>query len=206
MRIDHVLFGAADLEAAGDRLEAEFGLPSVPGGRHRDWGTGNRIAPLGSFYLELIGVLDQEVAAGNFLGRYLHEQVADRDRLVGWCLATDVQTTADRLSLEVTPSSRTLPDGRSIDWRLAGLSEAIESRYLPFFIQWDVPGELHPGRMSVRPRIEVTDSPVVEVAGDAAQLSSWLGGTLPDWVVIVDGTTGIQALRIPTSSGEIVLR
>lgn len=207
MRIDHVLFGTADLEEAGRRLEAEFGLPSVPGGRHHGWGTGNRIVPLGSFYLEVIGIIDPEEASGNFLGRYLQDQVARGDRLVGWCLGTDdIATIGDRLGVEVIPGSRALPDGASIRWRLGGLKEAIESRYLPFFIEWDLPEELHPGRMDVRARVEVIESPVLEVAGDAARLSSWLGGTVPDWVVMVDGAPGVQALRIPTSSGEIVVR
>ena len=207
MRIDHVLFGTADLEEAGRRLEAEFRLPSVPGGRHHGWGTGNRIVPLGSFYLEVIGILDAEEASGNFLGRYLQDQVAKGDRLVGWCLGTDdIATTGDRLGLEVIPGSRVLPDGASIRWRLGGLREAIESRYLPFFIEWDVPQELHPGRMEARPRVEVIGSPILEVAGDAARLSSWLGGTVPDGVVMVDGAPGVKTLKIPTSSGEIVVR
>ncbi len=207
MRIDHVLFGSLDLEAAGRRLEAEFGLPSVPGGRHSGWGTGNRIVPLGSFYLEVIGILDPKEASGNFLGRYLQDQVAKGDRLVGWCLAADdIEATGDRLGLEVTQGSRTLPDGGSVSWRLGGLREAVESRYLPFFIQWDVPQELHPGRMDVRSGVEVIDSPVVEVAGDAAELGAWLGGALPDWVGMIAGAPGLRAVRIPTSSGEIVVR
>jgi hypothetical protein len=59
--------------------------------------------------------------------------------------------------------------------------------------------------MEVRPPVEVIGSPILEVAGDAARLSSWLGGTVPDGVVMVDGAPGVKMLKIPISSGEIVV-
>src|SRR5687767_15772991 len=44
-------------------FEARHGLASVDGGRHRDFGTANRIIPLGSTYLELVAVVDPGAAA-----------------------------------------------------------------------------------------------------------------------------------------------
>ena len=58
MELDHVLIACTDLEAAAREVEARIGLASVEGGRHRDWGTANRIVPLGSSYLELVAVVD----------------------------------------------------------------------------------------------------------------------------------------------------
>jgi len=34
MRLDHVIYGTADLDAAQRRIEAELGLEVLPGGRH----------------------------------------------------------------------------------------------------------------------------------------------------------------------------
>ena len=48
MELDHVLIAVTDLEAAAREFEARHGLSSVEGGRHRDWGTANRIVPLGT--------------------------------------------------------------------------------------------------------------------------------------------------------------
>ncbi|HEY8867476.1 MAG TPA: VOC family protein, partial [Solirubrobacteraceae bacterium] len=79
MRIDHVLIGARDLPAAADRLRDEHGLASVDGGVHPEWGTGNRIFPLGDDYVELIGIVDEETAARSLLGSWLREQLADGD-------------------------------------------------------------------------------------------------------------------------------
>ena len=59
MELDHVLIACTDLDAAAREFEARVGLSSVEGGRHRDWGTANRIVPLGSSYLELVTVVDQ---------------------------------------------------------------------------------------------------------------------------------------------------
>ena len=44
-------------------LAADFGLPSVEGGRHPGWGTANRIVPLGDTYIELVTVVDDEAEA-----------------------------------------------------------------------------------------------------------------------------------------------
>jgi len=47
LQIDHVVYAVGDLDAAATRVREEFGLASVPGGVHPQWGTGNRIIPLG---------------------------------------------------------------------------------------------------------------------------------------------------------------
>ena len=50
MRIDHVIVAATDLGAAAARLEGEYGLHALGGGRHEGLGTHNRIVPLGGGY------------------------------------------------------------------------------------------------------------------------------------------------------------
>src|SRR3954449_12439249 len=69
VRIDHVIWATADLDAAAARLERDHGLRAAGGGVHDGMGTHNRILPLGGGYLELLAVRDPEEAAGSHLGR-----------------------------------------------------------------------------------------------------------------------------------------
>src|SRR3954449_10310922 len=71
MRIDHVIYATADLDAAAARVEAAIGVAARGGGRHDAIGTHNRIVPLGGGYVELLAVADAEEAAGSALGAAL---------------------------------------------------------------------------------------------------------------------------------------
>jgi len=50
MELDHVLIPLVDLSRAVTEFEGRYGLVTVEGGRHEDWGTANRIIPLGDSY------------------------------------------------------------------------------------------------------------------------------------------------------------
>jgi hypothetical protein len=200
--IDHVILGTSDLGRAADRLFTKFGLASAPGGTHPAWGTENRIVPLGRSYVEILGVIDQDTASRSFLGRNLQQRVAHGDKLFGWCLATqDIDEVAARLGVEVSSGSRELPDGETLRWRSAGLTEAMTSGYLPFFITWDVAAHLHPAAMNAPHRVEPGDIAAVTVGGDVPKLSRWLGAKrLPPWVNAVDGPAGLQAVTVAIRS------
>src|ERR671934_50133 len=62
MRIDHVIWKAADLDRGAARIAAEYGLRDDGGGRHVGIGTHNRVFPLGGGYLEVLAVADPEEA------------------------------------------------------------------------------------------------------------------------------------------------
>ncbi len=151
LRVDHVVRAVPDLDREGERLLASFGLASVAGGVHPGWGTANRIVPLGATYLELIAVADPGAAAASVFGRAVAERASDGGGWLALCLADDhLEATARRLSLEVRPGARTLPDGRTIRWRGAGLEDPRRTPDLPFFIAWGS-NDLHPGRTARRP-------------------------------------------------------
>jgi hypothetical protein len=171
LRIDHVLYAVSDLEAGGTRFEEDLGLESIPGGRHPIWGTANRIVQLGPDYLELIAVVDPDTAATSDFGRLV---MAAGEGLVGWAVATDdLDAIAGRLGLTIERGSRKRPDGVRLSWRLAGVEQALASGgKLPFFIQWEGPGELHPGGDHSAP----AGIQWVEVAADESELREWLGG------------------------------
>src|SRR5205085_5877472 len=62
VRIDHVIYAAADLAAATARVEAALGVAADPGGHHSGLGTHNAILPLGGGYLEVLAIDDLEVS------------------------------------------------------------------------------------------------------------------------------------------------
>jgi hypothetical protein len=202
-RIDHVVYAVRDLEVAARRCLEEHGLASIPGGRHPRWGTANRIVPLGETYLELLAVEDPSVAPA--LARSLLEATADGDRWYSICVADDaVEATAARLGLEVHAGARTRPDGAEVRWRGAGFDDPARPPWLPFFIAWDVPDELLPGRAEAPPHPSgAAGIEGVDVGGDPDTLRAWLGGSdLP--IAVVGDEPGIRAVRLVTDRGDVV--
>jgi hypothetical protein len=206
LRIDHIVLAVRDLDAAGTRIQKEVGLGSLPGGRHPGWGTGNRIVPLGHEYVELLAVVDPMEAESSPVGRWISNASRSGDRFVAWCVSTDeIERVAERLGLAVATGSRSLPDGRILRWRSAGLDRVAEHPDLPFFISWDGPPELHPGRARAQHRVEPNGIAWIEVASDHGRLHGWLGGEdVP--VRVVGGEPGVRAVGISTARSEIVLR
>ena len=186
MRIDHVIYGTHDLDAAAALIEAGLGLETVAGGRHEGHGTHNRIVPLGDGYLELLAIVNQEEDEASPLGAALLSHLGGRgDGLFAWAVEVpDVDPVAKRLGSEVIPIAR-----EGLTARLAGLQQSLERPWLPFFI-----GRDH----------EVADPGVgsdaggitwVEVACDREELDHRLGGDgLP--VRVVNGEPGVRAVGI----------
>ena len=199
--IDHVVLAVRDLDASAERLSEEHGLRFVPGGRHPRWGTANMIAPLGSDYVELLGVDDEDVGSKTVLGKKLLELSADGDRWFSVCLADDdIDATAARLGLTVRPGARTRLDGTEVRWRSAGIEDRGEDLWLPFFISWDVPPERHPGRAPAHHRVEVLGIASAEIAGDPDRMRVWLGGhDLP--IRVVTGPPALRSVSLRLAGG-----
>jgi hypothetical protein len=179
VRIDHVLWGTQDLDAASARMEAE-GLTVVPGGHHVGQGSGNRIVPLGNAYIELMAIDDPEEAAGSPIGRVLLERITG-EGWIGWAVAVDdLDAVAERLRTPVLTIER-----EGLFGRLTGVEQALRTPTLPFFIQGNArPGEGGTGGLDY-----------VEVAGDRERLHDWLGGAeLP--LRVVDGAPALRAVGI----------
>lgn len=205
--IDHVVRAVADLDAAAERLRAEHGLITRPGGVHPRWGTANMIAPLGRDYVELISVVDRSVAQETPLGRGLLDLTAGGDAWFAVCLADDrIEETAARLGLSPEPGARRRPDGREVAWVGAGIEDPRRTPDLPFFISWKVSADLHPGASPPAHPCGATGIAWVEVAGDSEVFAEWTDAAdLP--VRFLAGTApGLVAVGLEAASGEIVLR
>lgn len=155
--IDHVLLPVADLDRAVEEMRDRYGLEAAAGGRHPNLGTANRIVPLGRQYLELIAVADRDEAAGAAasLGRAVEASLTAGQPLLTWALRTqDLDALRRKLedagwSLPETWSGqRRRPDGVVLRWRTQDLVARGAITPLPFVIEWDIPDELHPGRVA----------------------------------------------------------
>jgi glyoxalase-like protein len=206
VEFDHAIYAVRDFEAAARRLWDDHGLAAVPGGRHAGWGTANWIVPLGSSYIELIGVENEEEASRSFLGQHLITVLGEGERFVGWVVAPDLFDEAvARAGLEVSEGSRVRPDGAMVRWRSAGVEVTMQDPSLPFFIEWLVPPELHPGQMEAAHRVQPFGISWVEVHGDESAVRSWLGDeSLP--VRVTPGAPALLAVGVDTDHGEVVLR
>jgi Glyoxalase-like domain len=193
VRIDHVIYAAADLEAAAARIESELGLMAGDGGRHEGLGTHNRIVPLGGGYLELLAVVDPEQAARSVVGRGLLGRLArGGDGLFSWVVAVDdIESVARRLGTAITTIRRA-----GFSARLTGLAQAMHEPFLPFFISRDR-GVPDPGSGG-----DAGGITWLELAGSAARLERWLGARLRLRVRVEDGPPAVLAVGI----GERELR
>jgi len=202
MELDHVLIPLADLSSAVTEFEGRYGLVSVEGGRHADWGTANRIVPLGDNYLELVAVVDPAEASQSAFGRWVANARAGQP--LGWAVRTeDLGAVAGRLGLSVGSGSRFAATGELLRWRIAGVERAMAEPWLPFFVEWAAGGRL-PGRLDVGHPAAATGIKRLIVAGEPKRLSSWLDGhRLP--VTLADGGSGVIGVVLSTRSGEIVV-
>ena len=204
LEIDHVLIAVADLEAAAWDIESRHGLSSVEGGRHPDWGTANRIIPLGESYLELVAVVDQAAAAGSAFGRWVAGADPPRGGPIGWAVRTnEIDGVARRLGLTIHAGSRVTASGDRLRWRSAGIERAAVEPSLPFFIEWE-PTAPFPGRAGVSHRGGPVEIARLVLDGDVARLVAWLGNDgLP--VEVRPGPPAVASLVLRGLSGEIVL-
>jgi hypothetical protein len=204
MRLDHVIYGARDLEEAAARLEQQHGLRFLRGGRHPG-GTVNSVAPLAPpQYVELLAVEVEEVV--DAVTRELEALLAGGRTLVGWGIVVDdIEAVAARVGRDIEPGSITAADGSTSSWRVVASDDSSQ----PFFIAYD--GDLDARRRRWQERVREAGNEgfggftFVEVGGDPERMRAWLGDArLP--VRFVSGRSGLHAVGIAGPTGEIVLR
>jgi hypothetical protein len=161
--------------------------------------------PLGDQYLELVAVVDEAAAARTGFGRGVLERASAGG---GWftlaVVADDLDAVATRLGLDIGSGSRTRPDGEVLRWRSAGLDDPRREPWMPFFLAWDVPDEMHPGRARAGHGVRAHGIAWVEAGGDAERLREWLGGEeLP--IRVIEGEPGLLRVGVGTPDREIVI-
>jgi len=190
-----------DLAAASAAFEARYGLTTVEGGRHPDWGTANRIVPLGATYVEIVAVVEDGQARKSTFGRWIQEDATNDGHLLGWAVRTEnLGDVARRLDLTTDSGSRRRADGTLLRWRYAGIAEAAADPSLPFFIEWD-PGSALPGRAATSPQPTIAK---VGLRGHPDKLSAWLGEhALP--IEIEPGRPALTSVTVTNRRGRKIV-
>jgi hypothetical protein len=212
MRLDHLSFAAGPdgLASTAQRIGGLLGKDFVDGGVHPRFGTRNMILPLaGGTYLEIVEVLDHPASDKAPFGQAVRARSALGGGWLGWVVAVDDITTVEaRLGRESAVGSRHRPDGTALRWKQIGVHGLIADPQLPFFIEWDVPADLHPST-GADPAYSLA---CLEIAGDPQRVSEWLGETVEapledvkvEWVA-PNGTPGVIAAQVQTPNGLVRL-
>ena len=190
--IDHLVIAVADPDDAAARLEETLGLAATGGGRHDALGTFNRLVWLGDSYVELLGVLDRDLAGRSWIGAPALEALDRGGGLATWAIATDA-LSADLAARRAGGSElgdpidgeRRRADGALVRWRLAA------PRHLgpgdpPFLIEHDAtaaewtPAERSARRALAHPlggpaRLAMLELPVDDVGRTSLRFSRAVG-------------------------------
>ncbi len=210
MQLDHLSYAAGPdgLAATALRLADLLGEKFVDGGIHPRFGTTNMILPLaGGHYLEVVEVLDHPASDKAHFGRAARALSQAGGGWLGWVVRVDdISTEEARLGRTAGDGNRHRPDGIELRWKQFGTSNLHADPQLPVFIQWQTPEHMHPS-WGASGDLALTS---VEIAGDVARVTDWLGSpagnVLGDVdVVWVDGGArqGLVAASF-TTAGRIV--
>jgi hypothetical protein len=163
---DHLLWGAADLDAAVAALAERTAVHAAAGGRHPDLGTRNALAALGrKRFLEVIAP-DPTLPPGALAGRLA---AMTTPRLIMWAARTRsaaetaARATAEGYRAAVVDGHRARPDGTVVRWTNVFVSDHGAGMLVPFFIEWH--GGSHPaddGPRGLRLRELRGETPEVE--------------------------------------------
>ncbi|CAN5309872.1 hypothetical protein BH09ACT12_BH09ACT12_18720 [soil metagenome] len=210
MRLDHLSYAAGPdgLAATAENIGALLGATFVDGGIHPRFGTVNRtLALAGGTYLEIVEALDHPASDKAPFGQAVKARSALGGGWLGWVVSTDdISIVEARLGRPAVTGNRHRPDGIELRWKQIGVNGTIADPQLPFFIQWDTPGDLHPSTGAD----EGLSLACLEIAGDPQRVSEWLGETVEapledvkvEWVA-PHGTPGILAAQVQTPTGLV---
>jgi hypothetical protein len=205
--VDHLVYAAADVDAASEALAERLGVRPAGGGSHVGLGTRNTLLALGEdVYLEVIGP-DPEQDFEHRPGRFSAEPL-----LRGWAVrapAIDATVAAARERGydpgDAEAQRRARPDGALLGWRLTapgrgGIGADDRARLVPFLIDWG--GSEHPSRGAP------TGCRLVELRGEHPEpeaVRSRLDALGVDLEVAVGADAALIA-TIETPRGRIELR
>ncbi|MGD7788731.1 VOC family protein [Propionibacteriaceae bacterium Y1700] len=209
MHVDHLSFAASPdgLSASAAQLSELLGEEFLDGGFHPRFGTRNMTLPLkGGKYVELVEVLDHPAADNVPFGQAVRARTEHGGGWLAWVLQTDDMAPLEqRLEREAVDGSRLLPDGRRLEWKQLGIKGLMADPQLPFFVHWEGDRELHPSAKESKISLVGLD-----IAGDPARVSDWIGGDVADVVSDLDvtwiapnGTPGILSATFDTPAGQV---
>jgi Glyoxalase-like domain len=174
MQLDHLSY-AAGPEGLADtawRLAELLGEKFVDGGVHPRFGTSNMILPLtDGQYLEVVEVLDHPASDKAPFGQAVRAKTRSGGGWLHWVVRVDDITAVEsRLGRKAVQGNRHRPDGVELRWRQIGLRALLTDPQLPFFVQWEMPDDLHPS-CGATGEVALTK---LEISGEAPRVAAWL--------------------------------
>lgn len=201
MQLDHILWGAPDLDAAADLLTRLTGVEPIAGGSHPGFGTRNRLLALSAqAFLEVIA--PDPAQADRRSGRAGAIAAMARPGLLTFAVQTTDLDAACRaaeaagLTLERRiPMSRTRPDGVRLQWTVARFSHPSYGDQIPFAIDWQGsphPAGSTPGGCSVRQfaALHPDPAPLADMYRALGIPIAVQGAVQPGFVVVLDTPKG----------------
>jgi hypothetical protein len=139
-QLDHIVLAAPDLGRACDAFEATTGVRPAFGGAHPGRGTHNALVSFDdASYLELIA--PDPAQAGGGMARSLANLTQPTP--LHWAIRVsglaEVVAQLRALGWQPTPirrTTRTPPNGATLEWDLCGLAGHEYGGIVPFFIDW----------------------------------------------------------------------
>ena len=145
LAIDHIVIAVRDPAKAAADFGQKYGIVTMEGGRHTNWGTYNYLAYFhNNCYIEWLGIFDPALAvqSDNPLVQQLVQafdadyegtiqfalRTGDMDKYLEHFSATDVDYTGP------IAGSRQKPDGATLQWRM--LFPDLGAGAAPFLIEW----------------------------------------------------------------------
>ena len=203
--VDHIMWGARDLDEGIAFIEAKTGVKAIFGGVHPNRGTRNALLSLGDRqYLEIISLDPAQPDARDERTDQIRRLTAPR--ILTWAAATrDIEAIDRRLrdagveTSGIVAGSRAKPDGTMLKWRTLSLAKAIDD-LVPFVIEWDAasthPSVDSPTGCTLRElRLEHPDPPAVNRVLEAMGLRARA----------TRGSRAAIAARLSTPRGDVEL-
>lgn len=174
------------------------------------------IIPLGSAYLELIAVVDQEEAQRSPTSRRITRAIEDGRTFATWAVRTEhldalrehLRASGVDLAAPVA-GARERPDGVTIRWRTQFLVTPGDASVLPFVIEWQVPPDQHPAQTPIDHPSRARGIRTVRLgdpdpAAASARLRTLLGD---DLIAAVEraATSGVVAVELDTPGGALTI-
>jgi hypothetical protein len=150
--VDHLLYATPDLDLGVSTIENLLGVRAGTGGQHMGFGTRNAVLSLGpAMYFEIVGPDPmQPKPAGP---RRFGIDDLKAPKLIAWVsVATHLDQLVARARAQgialgdAATASRTLPDGRPLNFGYTDPNAIIEHRLVPYFMDWGT--SPHPGTTS----------------------------------------------------------
>jgi len=146
--VDHLMWGARDLDAGLSFIEARTGVRAAFGGVHPNRGTRNALLSFGpGRYLEIISLDPAQPGVKSEWAARL--EGLPSPRMITWAAAVrgiealDTKLRAGGFETSgVIPGSRAKPDGSVLKWKALSVG-GHGGDVVPFLIEWD-PASKHP--------------------------------------------------------------